>query len=231
MQSLQADDVGREHAVHDLVPHVLGQHFPVLGRRPRYVHVVLQDSVGQLATHQARDQVKVVVMREHEGALTTAAGLANNLVGKHLVDRAVALIPGAMGAVIQHRCLGQVPEVVLHEPEQRVGDGVVVEVVGELRRIDPADLETRAIDRLHQHRLTALSQVELALEAVPHGGHPYRTRCQGQPRQTGHQAAPTADEALTVLLIAGQVDGCAVGGHDRIEVLKEPPGVLLDGQH
>ena len=231
MRGLQTDDVGGEQAVHDFVPHVLRQHLPVLRGRPGNVHVVLEHGVGELAPDEARHEVEVVIMREDEGTLATSARLADHLVGKHLVDEPVALVPGAVGAVIEHGRLGQVPEVVLHEPEQGVGDGVVVEVVGKLRRIHPADLEAGAVDRLQQHRLAALAEVQLALEAVPHAGDPDGAGRLGQSGETGHQPAAATNEALPILVVFGQVEGGAIGSHDRMEVLQEAAGVLLDGQH
>ena len=135
---------------------------------------MLQDGVGQLAADQARNQVKVVVMREHQGPLAAPAGFAHHLLGEQLIDQAIALRPGPVRAVIENRRLRQVPEVVLHKPEERVGDRVVVEVVGQARRIDPADLEARAIGGLDHHRLAAAAQLELALESVPHRRDPDR---------------------------------------------------------
>ena len=136
-----------------------------------------------------------------------------------------------MRTVIEHRCLREVPQVVLHEPEERIGDRVVVEVVGEARRVHPAHLEPRTVGRRDHHRFAAAAQLELALESVPHRRNPDGPGRLRQPREAGHQPTGAADEAFPVGGLGGQVDRRPVGGHDRVEVLEEPPGVLLDRQH
>ena len=114
---------------------------------------MLEHGIGELATHQPGNEIEMVIVRQDEGSLPAAPRLADDLLGEQLVDPPVALLPRPMGAVVEHRRLGQVPEVVLDEPEQRVGDGVVVEVVGQPRRIDPAHLEPGAVGGLDHHRL------------------------------------------------------------------------------
>ena len=192
---------------------------------------MLDDSVRQLASNQPRHQVEVIVMGKDEWPLATASRFTDDLLREQLVDQAVALGPGTMRAVVQHRRLRQVPQVVLHEPEQRVGDRVVVEVVDQPRRIDPAHLEARAVGGLHHHRLAAVAQLEFALEAVAHGGDPDRPRRLRQSGEPGDEPARAAHEALAFGRIRGQVDRGPVGGHDRVEVLEKAPGVLLDRQH
>ena len=115
-------------------------------------------------------------MRKHERPLATTPRFAHHLLGKQLVDPPVALIPGPVRAVIEHRRFRQVPEVMLNEPEQRVGNGVVVQVVGESRRIDPTHLEAGAIRRFNHHRFSAAPRVELGFESISRRCHPHRSR-------------------------------------------------------
>jgi len=192
---------------------------------------MLQDGVGQLAPNQARYQVEVIVVREHERPLAAPARFAHDLLGEELVDQAVALGPGSVRAVVEHRRFRQVPQVMLHEPEQRVGDGVVVEVVGQPWRVDPAHLESRAVGRLDHHRFAAVAQLELALEAVAHAGDPDRPGRLGQSGEPGHQPARATHEPLPIGRIGRQLHRRPIGGHDRIEVPQEAPGVLFDRQH
>jgi hypothetical protein len=138
---LQTDDVGREQAIHDLLAHVARQHLPVLRSRPWNMDEVLKDRIGKLATDESGNQVKVVIVREDQGTLAATACLANDLLGEELVDPTVSLVPGEVGTVVEHGGLGQVPEVVLNKPEQRVGDRVVVKVISQTWGIDPAHLE------------------------------------------------------------------------------------------
>ena len=119
----------------------------------------------------------------------------------------------------------------LNEPEQRVGDDVVVEVVGELRRIDPADLKARPVTGLDHHRFAPGSQVELPFEAIANRRYPDGAGRLGQPGQPGHQSSGAPDEALALGGVRGEIDRGPVGGHDRVKVLEQPPGVLLDRQH
>ena len=70
---------------------------------------VLQDRIGKLATDKPRNQVEMVIVGEDQGPLAAAAGLTHDLLGEHLVDPAVALVPGQVGAVVEHRGLGQIP--------------------------------------------------------------------------------------------------------------------------
>src|SRR3989475_5931915 len=119
----------------------------------------------------------------------------------------------------------------LHEPEQWVGDRVVVPVVDQSRRIDPAHLEPRTVGGLHHHRLATVSEFELAQKTVTYRGDPDGPRRLGQSGEPGHEPARAAHEALAVGRILRDVDRRPVGGHDRVEVLEKAPGVLLDRQH
>ena len=65
-QRLKADDVGAEQAVHDRIADVPRQHRPVLRRRPRDVHEVLDAHVGPALANQPGDAVQLVVLHEDE---------------------------------------------------------------------------------------------------------------------------------------------------------------------
>ena len=136
-----------------------------------------------------------------------------------------------MSAVIEHRRFRQIPEIVLDKPEQRVRNRVVVEVVGESRWIDPAHLETGGVRRFDHHRLAAAPEVELTFEPIPRRCHPYRARGLGKAGEARHESARSPNEAFPIPRVGRQVNGRAIGRHDRMEVLEEAPGVLFDRQH
>jgi hypothetical protein len=92
-----------------------------------------------------RTQVELVVLDEDEGRLVGALRLRDHPVGDKLVHGHVAVDPRTVDGLVDHRLARQVPEVVLDEPEQRVGDDVVVEVVGGGRRLDEGDLHRGAV--------------------------------------------------------------------------------------
>ena len=90
---LESDDVGAEQPAHDRIADVLRQHRPVLRRRPRNVHEVLDAHiVAPLADHP-RDQVQLVVLDEDEHGFLRALGLSDDAIGDLLVHLHVALGP------------------------------------------------------------------------------------------------------------------------------------------
>ena len=79
--------------------------------------------------------------------------------GKSFVDAHVAVLPGVLKAVIDGGRVGELPEVVLEEPQHRVCDHVVEPVVGHLVVGDQPQTERRAVSRRLVDRLVGDSPV------------------------------------------------------------------------
>ncbi len=87
---------------------------------------------------------------EHHQRPLALGDLPEHGVGDVAVDDLVAVVPGVELLLADVRRVGEVPEVVLDEPEDRVGDHVVEAVVGvgvaadeQHPVFDPADRELR----------------------------------------------------------------------------------------
>ena len=78
--------------------------------------------------HHARREVEVVVVEE-DGASGMRSSSASTAVSEARVDGDVALRPRAVKRGVDPRCVREIPERVLEEPEHRVRDDVVVPVV------------------------------------------------------------------------------------------------------
>ena len=101
-------------------------------RRPGNVGEVADDG-ARPAPDEGRRQVQVVVVH-HDARLRVVAGLGQRGARKCLVDGDVAVVPGAQRGGVDHRPAGQLPHLVLQEPERRVGDDPVGGLV--LRPLD-----------------------------------------------------------------------------------------------
>ena len=110
--------------VEDLVADVLRQHAPGVGLRPRDVDEVVQEDVGALAPDHARERVEVVVVDHHDGLLV-ALDLLEHGAREVLVDGVVAVLEGLDLLAADVGRVALVPQVVLDEPQHRVGDDVV----------------------------------------------------------------------------------------------------------
>ena len=123
---VEADDVAAEQAPVDRPDDLVRQHRPGFRPDPRDVREVPDHCLGQPLPHEPRRQVQVVVVEEDRRA-RIAVQLLDDCVGEGAVDRGVPLFPGrpevALGLVLE------LPQPVLDEPERRIGDDVVVEVV------------------------------------------------------------------------------------------------------
>ena len=83
---------------------------------------MMEEHVGAALAHALRHQIEVIVVQHHDSPAAAGLDLLGHHVGKLVVHRhvpvleRVALVTGDVGDV------AEVPQVVLDEPEQRVGD-------------------------------------------------------------------------------------------------------------
>ena len=139
-------------------------------------------------------QVEVVVVQHHHG-LFAARRLLEHGLGQVFVHHAVALVVGLHLVAADVRRVREVPEVVLDEPEHRVGHDVVEAVVGLGIALDEADpcsavelhLEAAAVvcaarlDVLLGHGRGDPDRLAVLHEALQGGDEPAAAAASGQP--------------------------------------------------
>ena len=126
---MKADDVVRQQTRVDLLADPRGQHPPGVRLRPRDVDEVVQEHVRSRAAHEVGQRVQVVVV-DHHHRLLDALELLDHGPREVLVDDVVAELERLDLLAADVRRVGQVPQVVLDEPQHRVGEHVVEAVVG-----------------------------------------------------------------------------------------------------
>ncbi len=126
---MEADDVIRQQPVVDRVAHLRRQDPPVVRLGPRDVDEVRERRVRRLFSDEPRRQIEVVVVEEHRG-VGFGLELFENGGGEAFVDADIPLLPGVAEAVVERGGVGELPEVVLEEPQHRIRDHVVEPVVG-----------------------------------------------------------------------------------------------------
>ncbi len=231
---LEADDVVAEDALHDAVAHALGQDLPVLRRGPGDVHELLDARAEQFCADELRDAVELVVLHHHQRRLVTPLRLGDDALGEQTVDLLVAVSPGALGGGVEDGLAAQVPQVVLDEPQQRVADHVVVEVVRLGRRLDEGDPVGGAVLGVEPRGLAvAGAGRETAIVLVARGGDPDRVGGDGQrahrrdqPAGAPHQLLRGAPDGVGAL----QAEGRPVGDDDRLDVPQQTARVGLDSE-
>ena len=129
---VEADDVVGQQPAVDLVADLGGQHAPGVRLRPGDVHEVVQERVGALAADHPGQRVELVVV-DHDHRLVLAVDLLQHGVRQVLVDDVVAELERLDLVAADVRRVALVPQVVLDEPEHRVGEDVVEAVVGVAR--------------------------------------------------------------------------------------------------
>ena len=207
---VEADDVVGQQARVELLADAVGQDPPRVGLRPRDVDEVVQEDVGTRAAHERRQRVEVVVVHHHHG-LVGALDLLDDRRGQVLVDDVVAVLEGLDLVAPDVRRVGEVPQVVLDEPQHRVREDVVEAVVGLLLGDHEAHLVLAAGRRAHAER-PPLLLLGLARVAVGQGaGDPHRVAVGGQAGEGGHEAARAALDRPVVL----ERDRPAVGNQDE----------------
>ena len=120
-------------------------------------------------------------------------------VRERRVDRHVALLPGVREAGVESRLVRQVPEVVLDEPERRVGDDVVVPVVGVLVvRDEPQPVRRPVARRLLDRALGG----DRAILRRDRARDPRHVVVRDQPAQRGHEPAAAAPRDTAAGVVA-----------------------------
>ncbi len=94
---VEGDDVVRDEAGVDRPAHRLRQHAPAVGRRPRDVREVREERVAALVADDERSDVEVVVVEE-DRRVRPLCELLEHRDGEGVVDRDVAVLPGAVRA-------------------------------------------------------------------------------------------------------------------------------------
>ena len=151
---VEADDVVGEQALVDLAPDARRQHAPGVGLRPRDVDEVVQEDVRARAPDEPRQRVEVVVV-DHDDGVVDALDLLDDRLGQVVVDDVVAVLERLDLVAADVRRVGQVPEVVLDEPQHRVREDVVEAVVGLVVADDEAHVELAALRGVDDERLAA----------------------------------------------------------------------------
>ena len=126
---MKADDVVGEDPVVDVLADHRGQHAPGVRLAPGDVDEVVQERVGAGPADQPRQRVQVVVV-DHHDRLLDALDLLEHRPRQVLVDGVVAELERLGLVAADVRRVRQIPEVVLDEPQHRVGHDVVEAVVG-----------------------------------------------------------------------------------------------------
>jgi hypothetical protein len=108
------------------------------------VDEVREQRVRGTLADEPRGEVEVVVMEE-DRRLGLGLELLEHRLREGLVDGRVAAVPGVLQGDVDRRLVGELPEVVLQEPEHRVRHDVVEPVVGRLVVGDEPQPERRAV--------------------------------------------------------------------------------------
>ena len=221
---MEADDVVRQQALVDLLADRVREHPPGVRLGPRDVDEVVEEDVrARLADHPGQ-RVEVVVVDHHDG-LFLALDLVDHGLGQVPVDGLVAVVEGLHLVPADVRRVAQVPEVVLDEPEHRVGDDVVEAVVGLGVALDEAHAEGAALGRLDLERLAVVLAGDVDVLIGHRGRDPDRVAVGGEARQGGHEATRAALDRA-VLLVG---DRATVGDQDQWRLLAHRGGRYLAG--
>ena len=137
---VEPDDVVREQPGVDLLPDPRREDPPRIGLRPRDVDEVVQEHVRPGSPDQVRQRVQVIVV-DHHDRFDGALELLDDGAGEILVDDVVAELEGLDLLAPDVGSVGQVPQVVLDEPQHRVGEDVVEAVV----RVRVADYQAHLV--------------------------------------------------------------------------------------
>ena len=132
---VEADDVVGEQAGVELLADPRRQHAPRVRLRPGDVDEVVQEDVRAGAAHELGQRVEVVVVDHHDRVLDVL-DLLDDGAREVLVDDVVAELERLDLVAADVRRVGEIPQVVLDEPQHRVGEDVVEAVVGLGRGLD-----------------------------------------------------------------------------------------------
>jgi hypothetical protein len=163
--------------------------------------------IAESLADEERGHVELVVVKEDGGRVVALGGLHDGF-GEAAVDGDVALLPGPPRIVAQVRRVGKIVQSVLDEPEQRVGELVVHQVVGLGVVFHEPDAQ---VFHLVGRRLFRDLDVLLALGR----GDPDSVVLATDDRvQGGDEAAGSSGMLSFARLVAGERNGPPVRGHD-----------------
>ena len=180
-----------EQAREDLLADPRRQHAPGVGLRPRDVDEVVQEHVRARAAHEVGERVEVVVV-DHHHRLVGVLELLDDRPREIFVDDVVAELERLDLLAADVRRVRQIPQVVLDEPQHRVGEHVVEAVVGLRVADDQAHLVLAAGRRAHRERAAAVFARDLGVVLAHRRGDPDRAAVGGEARQRRDQAARAA---------------------------------------
>ncbi len=201
---------------------VLGEHPPVVALRPGDVDELVQEGAGTGGPDVRSDAVELVVVQQHQRVAPVAgraaaplpvgapAHLVHHGLRELLVDDQVAVVPGVhlLGADVG--MAAEVPEVVLDEPQHRVGDDVVVLVVGVGVDGDvPQAIRVAVEGDLDR----ALRGGQAALLVAQRRRHPRAGMVPQDLGEDGDEAAGAARDDRLSRRVVVERHGAAVGGH------------------
>ena len=205
---VEGDDVVGEDPLVDVLADVAGQHAPGVGLGPGNVDEVVQEEVRPLLADVLGRQVEVVVVQHHHG-LFAARRLLEHGLGEVFVHHAVALVVGLHLVAADVRRVREVPEVVLDEPEHRVGHDVVEAVVGLGIALDEADPVLHAVE-LHLEAAAVVFAARLDV-LLGHGrGDPDRLAVLHEALQGGDEPAAAAASGQPAPVLPFEGGGAAV---------------------
>ena len=188
---VEADDVVGEQAREDLLADPRRQHPPGVGLGPGDVDEVVQEDVRARSAHEVGERVEVVVV-DHHDRLRCTLELLHDRAREVLVDGVVAELEGLDLLAADVGRVGEVPEVVLDEPQHRVGEHVVEAVVGLGVGDDQPHLELAARPASAPGRPPGVLARDLGVVLVHRRGDPDRVAVGGQPRERRDQPARAA---------------------------------------
>ena len=187
---MEADDVVGEQAAVDRLAPASREDPPRVRLRPGDVDEVLEEGVGPRRADDRGRRVQVVVV-EHHQRLLARLDRPQDRLGDVVVDHRVAGVPGVGLLLADVGGVGEVPEVVLDEPQDRVRDHVVEAVVGLGLGLDHEHVVGDTVE-LDPDRGTLALARDLDVLVGHRGGDPERPAVSDQARERGHQAAAAA---------------------------------------
>ena len=177
---------------------------PAVGLGPGDVDEVVEEGVRTLVADHPGGRVEVVVVEHHQRPLTPL-DLTQHRPGDVPVDRLVAEVPGVELLLADVRRVGEVPEVVLDEPEDRVGDHVVEAVVGFGVAADQQHPVVDPVDRELDRPAALLGDGDVL---VGHRrGDPERVAVGDETGERRHQPAAAALHRPLAVLVALELGG------------------------
>jgi hypothetical protein len=155
------------------------------------VDEVVQEDVGTRAANEVRQRVEVIVV-DHHDRLAHVLELLDDRAREVFVDDVVAELEGLDLLAADVRGVRQVPQVMLDEPQHRVGEHVVEAIVGLGIADHQAHLVVAAAGRRHGKRPAAVLARDLGVVLAHRRGDPDRFAVRGQPRERRHQTSGPA---------------------------------------